>query len=115
MSQNNEALINFCGQPMKVVCDRQCDKAWGMNTRPTMQLSPNEDDWAWLPDHLLGEAPADPGTYEGSDGKPESPDDFPNRWCVRECERCEKSEPGKWRLPLAVRKFDEYVCNLPQN
>lgn len=32
-------------------------------------------------------APIDPGTYEGSDSKPQSPQERLNRWCARECER----------------------------
>jgi hypothetical protein len=78
---------NYFGSPVAVVCDGNCAKAWGLNSRPRRQLSENEDDYMFLPDEELGEAPADPGTYEGNDGKPTSPEDQMNRWCVRECER----------------------------
>src|SRR4051812_30967358 len=81
----NEAMITFVGQKAKVVCDRQCGKAWGSSKRPRVQLSANEDDYAYLADDELGEAPADPGTYEGDAAKPASPNEFPNKWCVREC------------------------------
>lgn len=110
----NEAVITYCGQQAKVVCDRQCNKAWGINTRPRVQLSDDEDDYAFLADGELGDAPIDPGTYEGQDGKPESPNEFPNRWCVRECERSSMSEPGKWKFPLPVRTFDERRPNIPK-
>jgi hypothetical protein len=70
----------------------------GSNSHPRVQLSGHVDDFAWLADGELGDAPADPGTYEGlaMEGKPATvtgPDDL-NRWCVRECERMSVSEPG---------------------
>ena len=99
----NEAIITYFGHPMKVACDRHCNKAWGINNRPRVQLSEGEDDYAYLADSELGDAPFNPGTYEGGDAKPDSPDEFPNKWCVRECERCASSAPGKWRMPLALR------------
>ena len=114
-TDRNEAIITYGGQPMKVACDRRCDKAWGINNRPRVQLSESEDDYAFFADGELGEAPSDPGTYEGGHAKPESPDEFPNKWCVRECERCASSEPGKWRMPLTVWTFDKRVYNKPQN
>jgi len=91
----NEAIVQYFGQPMKVRCYRECNKAWGMHTRPT-------ENGAWLSDTELGEAPADPGTYEGDSGKPLSPDAFPTKWCVRECERCASSHLGESGLPLAL-------------
>lgn len=87
--------ITYFGQPMIVDCDRNCKKAWGINTRPRRQLSDNPDDFMLLADGELEIAPDDPGTYEGVDGKPASPNEFPNRWCVRECERCAKWRPGE--------------------
>ena len=72
---------------MTVSCDSKCEKAWGRNSRPTLGLNPESDDY--LPDDQLGIAPADPGTYEGGVGKPSDPSQFPNKWCVRECERCQ--------------------------
>ena len=106
-----EALIILAGQPMKVVCDGNCKKAWGINNRPKAQLSDDEDDLAFLADGELGEAPADPGTYEGRDAKPESAAKFPNKWCVRECERCALSALGEEHLPLAAKDFNNRKHN----
>ncbi len=110
----NEATITFFGERAKVACDRRCEKAWGTNTRPRVQLSDNEDDFAYLADDELGIAPADPGTYEGADAKPESPDEFPNRWCVRECERCSMSSPDEWLKPITLPDFSKRVFNIPR-
>lgn len=71
--------IIFCGRRVVLSCDGQCNKAWGRNSRPR-----NGDDE--IPDAELGEAPADPGTYEGGDAKPNSPAGM-NKWRARECER----------------------------
>lgn len=108
-----EAVITFFGQKAKVACDGLCSKAWGINSRPRVRLSDDPDDFETLADHELGEAPADPGTYEGIDGKPASADEFPNRWCVRECERCSMSKPGEWEKPLDLRRFDKRWRNKP--
>lgn len=102
----NESLITYFGQTAKVNCDRKCSKAWGLMNRPRVQLSDDPDDYAFLADGELGEAPADPGTYEGGDAKPSSPEGFPNKWCVRECERCNMSSPGKYMLELDVISFE---------
>lgn len=107
----NEAKITYFGQPTKVACDRNCKKAWGISQRPKRQLSEDEDDVMWLSDGELGKAPVDPGTYEGGYGKPESPDMFPNKWCVRECERCEISEKGKFNEPLELTDWSKPVYN----
>src|SRR5271157_5191566 len=101
--------IVFFGQKAKVGCDNKCHKAWGRNGRLQLYFhndaSPafvgyvydihdgqiDEDNMAWLPDYLLGIAPADPETYEGGHAKPTDPAEDPakmNKWCVRECERC---------------------------
>lgn len=109
-----QPVINYCGQPCRVACDRRCDKAWGISSRPREQLSVNEDDYAFLADHEFGTAPVDPGTYEGEHGKPKSPSEFPNKWCVRECERCVKSKPGESHLPLELPSFAERVPNIPR-
>jgi len=85
----NKAFIIFFGEKVTVTCDSLCEKAWGINSRPKHQaIGPDTDDFEFLSDGELGWAPIRPGTWEGLDTKPASPDDFPNRWCVRECERC---------------------------
>lgn len=108
----NKATITYFGQKAKVACDCRCNKAWGMDNRPRIQLSDDEDDWAYLADPELGEAPIDPGTFEGWHRKPLSPDEFPNRWCVRQCERCVMSEIDRYDKPLALWNFDKRFYNL---
>jgi hypothetical protein len=110
-----EKLITYCGQTAKVACDGKCEKAWGLNNRSKEQLSDDEDDYAFLADGELGIAPIYPGTFEGSDGKPLSVNQFPNKWCVRECERCTMSQPGEFNLPLEVRSFEKRFYNLRNN
>ena len=111
-----EAEITFFGQCVKVACDLKCKKAWGVNSRPRVYngLAGEDfgDDWAYLSDSELGEAPSNPGTYEGSDGKPLSPAEFPNKWCVRECERCVISRPGESLEPLELQDFSKRVYNI---
>jgi hypothetical protein len=97
-----EKLITYCGQTAKVACDEKCNKAWGINERPQNQLSDNDDDYEYLADDELGEAPEDPGTYEGGHAKPISKLGIPNKWCVRECER---SVIGESHLPLELKDF----------
>lgn len=104
-------MITYFGQPARVKCDGNCTKAWGINNRPKIQLSSDEDDYFWLADGELGEAPIDPGTYEGGIAKPLSPNEFPNKWCVRECERCRMSAMGEFDEPLPLRDFSHRRYN----
>jgi hypothetical protein len=88
-------LITYFGKTVVVGCDGKCDKAWGINNRPSVQISADDDDYAFLADDELGTAPENPGTYEGGYGK--DPLSL-NKWCVRECERhaiCEVHEDPK--------------------
>lgn len=107
--------INWFDRLCTLACDGRCDKAWGINNRPRVEFDPNEpDDYAFLADHEVGTAPADPGTYEGGHGKPSA---VPlvdsarmNKWCSRECERGVVLEPFEARtLPT----FDERRYNMP--
>lgn len=90
-----EKKILFWGHQRVLVCDGNCAKAWGIQQRPRHNFDPsNPDDYAYLADgEIPGDAPANPGTYEGGDGKPEAEDiarhgaDVMNRWCARQCER----------------------------
>lgn len=111
-----EKLITFCGQKAKVACDGRCDKAWGINARPRVQLGDgsNPDDYAWLADDEVGEAPTDPGSTEGWQGKPigATGPEHMNKWCVRECERCEMSEPGLAHEVLELRDFSRRYYNI---
>ena len=93
-----------------LTCDGKCTKAWGIGQRPKIILDENDqNDFAWLADHELGDAPADPGTYENGYAKPSGPHDM-NTWCVRECERSEMRQDGD---AVTVRVFSQRVYNQP--
>ena len=112
----------FYGKPSFCICDRKCEKAWGISSRNAenknaIEFDENEpDDIAYLPDHEVGIAPRDPGTYEGCGGvgpmsgsKPWHPT-IHNKWCYRECERSEIIAYGE---ALEVRRFDKPRYNMP--
>jgi len=80
--------IIYFGCECILFCDGKCEKAWGLNTRPRVQLS-DEDDFEWMSDGELGEAPVEPCSYEGGHAKPVTDDEKLNKWCCRECERSE--------------------------
>lgn len=105
--------IVYCEQAAIVLCDGNCRKAWGINSRPKNQLSADEDDYEYLADGELGDAPVNPGTYEGGDAKPTNYSDpaRQNRWCVRECERCAMTAPGSSEIEL--RNFTNRRPNIP--
>lgn len=113
--------IMYLGQTITAVCDGKCSKAWGNNNRPKVYLTNEEDDpdnYYFLPDHELGEAPADPGTYEGGYGKPQSDDELMNKWCVRECERSGSFGHTYLGLPKDYPPHDfsdrVYNCSIAQ-
>lgn len=106
-----EKIITFCGQPAKVACDEKCEKAWG-SLRPKEQLSEDEDDIVWLADDELGIAPENNGNYEDDQAKPINKQGIPNKWCVRECERCVMSEPGKSHEPLMLKDWSKRRYNM---
>lgn len=108
-----EKIITYLGQKAKIGCDENCLKAWGINNRPSEQLSSDEDDTCFLSDKELGVAPVDPGTYEGGHAKPASKDEIPNKWCVRECERCTMSKPNEFDKPLKLKDFSSRLYNQP--
>lgn len=106
--------VLFFGKPALIACDAQCHKAWGINKRPEVELDPdNDDDTAYLADDELGEAPADPRTYEGGDGKPQTPEQRLNRWCARECERRSTFALGALVTAAELRSFAQRVYNQP--
>ena len=99
--------IRFFGQAATHACDGNCRKAWGHNGRPEVKLSDDVDDFAYLADYELGDAPAVSGITEGGENKPldaRGPDDI-NKWCVRECERAWLSPPGN---PDAEPKLPDF-------
>lgn len=89
-------------------CDKRCSKAWGVVARPKIRFD-NEDDYAFMTDEELGEAPRDPGTYEGGHGKPMYPDRH-NKWCMRQCERCDLFKVGE---EIKLRDFSKRMYNQP--
>ena len=104
--------IMYFGQPAVIACDAKCNKAWGINSRPKRQLSADEDDYEFLADGELGDAPIDPGTYEGRDAKPRAISEQLNKWCCRECERCSKTPPGG--NEIRVKDFSKPRKNIPE-
>lgn len=107
-----EKQIVYCNQKAKIACDGKCEKAWGINSRPRVQITNDDDDYAFLSDEELGIAPEFPGTYEGNDRKPLPNEEKLNKWCCRECERCKMSMPGKYDQPLILKNFNERVYNI---
>lgn len=105
--------VHSMGRDRLYVCDRNCAKAWGVNGRRHDTASAidfdGEDDIVYLSDDETGEAPANPGTYEGGHAKPMHPDSH-NKWCVRECERCDRIEAGE---PILVPDFSVRHYNQP--
>ena len=65
--------VTAYGRPATIACDARCDKAWGWNARPKVQLSDDPDDVEWLADGELGDAPTVSSISEGGDGKPQHP------------------------------------------
>ena len=110
-----EKIITYFGNAMKVACDERCEKAFGIQLRPFIKLDDNnDDDIVFLSDDEVGIAPLDPGTYEGGDAKPVNRIDIPNKWCVRECERCVRTsyyEPITIKLELP--NWNDRVFNIP--
>lgn len=110
--------IIFFGIPFVLFCDENCNKAWGINSRPENQLSEDDDDYEYLADGELGEAPDDPGTSEGFQSKPCEDEDKLNKWCCRECERSEIIEISKINedtdLESLLSDFSKRLSNIPK-
>lgn len=107
--------IPWFGGKCVLACDGKCAKAWGINSRPRVEFDEDDlDDFAYYADDELGIAPEDPGTYEGSHGKPNMfLDDAEkmNKWCARECERSTIVEPGE---EIRLSNFNERLYNMPR-
>lgn len=86
--------ITIYGHQAILACDGLCHKAWGLDGRQTLQLSEELDDFVYVSDSELGEAPG-PGLTatisEGGDVKPcagiLTDGQLMNKWCSRQCER----------------------------
>lgn len=61
----------------------------------------------------MGEAPADPGTYEGGDAKPTYLGERLNKWCVRECERSQIVKAGEPRAVVEAPDLSRRLFNMP--
>lgn len=95
------------------VCDGKCEKAFGINLRPRILWSRDPDDYTWLADQEIPfDAPKDPGSYEGGHAKPQELPQEHNKWCVRECERCEAVKEGE-TPEEAMRDFSKRMSNDP--
>jgi hypothetical protein len=105
--------IIYFGQPGVVVCDARCSKAWGINNRPSISFSDDPDNYAYLADDELGQAPADPGTYEGGCAKPTEPGERLNKWCVRECERLATSRSCRGDEVVEAPDLSRRLYNQP--
>ena len=103
--------VIFAHQPCALMCDGRCDKAWGIQNRPHVQLSEDEDDIEWLADGELDEEPANPGTTEGEHAKPRNVSDLLNKWCARECERSVLID--LWEVGT-FPDFTQRIRNIPQ-
>jgi hypothetical protein len=105
-------LIQYIDQPLRLACDGQCSKAWGINLRPKNALSDDPDNYEFLADSELEIAPIDPGTYEGNDAKPCTDDQRLNKWCARECERS-TMVPEDWPLAeIALPGYSQRRKNI---
>lgn len=109
MSQLLKKDIMYCAQDAVLACDGKCEKAWGINVRARVDLGSDPDDYYWPADSELGDAPADPGTYEGGHGKPDAEHKLESKWCARECERSGLYKPGE---PVVLRDFSKRVYNI---
>jgi hypothetical protein len=103
--------ILYCGQATVLACDGKCEKAWGLDTRPHVDLDPeNPDDFYFLSDAELGQAPDDPGTEEGGHRKPQSPEQkLESKWCARQCERSTLARPGK---SIVLPDLSKHLYNI---
>jgi hypothetical protein len=106
--------ITWFSHDALLACDARCDKAWGINNRPKIEFDPDEpDDYAFLPDHDLGIAPDDPGTYEGGHAKPVAPGERLNKWCARECERHRLVEIRPGIMDIDLPDYSKAHYNMP--
>lgn len=128
-----DSIITYFGKQVKVACDGNCKKAWGISSRPRVyeeipdkvfgiqsnsdeanNVYPDKEDidfdnYGMLSDSELQDAPIDPKTYEGNHAKPLTVKQFPNKWCVRECERCSNFELNE---KIVLKDFAKRIYNI---
>jgi len=109
-------MVPAYGDPWIMICDGKCNKAWGISDRPRVYLRGEDvdpDDIAYLADDEVGEAPEISATSEGGHRKPTHPDDRHNKWCFRQCERCERSYT--FEETIFLRDFSKRHYNIPSS
>lgn len=52
-------------------------------------------------------------TEEGGERKPINKQNIPNKWCVRQCERCAMSERGESNEDLKIKDWSKRIYNQP--
>ena len=105
--------INWFDRSAILCCDGNCSKAWGINSRPEIQLSDDPDDFVYFSDDELGIAPEDPGTAEGPHSKPRHEGERLNKWCARECERSRIVPEAEFSDDLELPDFSKRDYNMP--
>lgn len=100
---------------MALVCDGVCSKAWGINNRPRIQLSDKADDYEFLSDGEVGDAPINPGTWEGGHSKPTHKNQRLNKWCARECERSLLVERDDELYGFELEDFSKRIKNIKES
>lgn len=101
--------IIFFRQKQIVACDAKCNKAFGAGGRPQVKLSSDPDDFEWLADNELGDAPQITGYTEGGQDKPLKLSEAHNKWCARQCERSVMVSPGE---PIMLPDFSKRIPNI---
>lgn len=109
--------VRTFGELFVLACDGQCNKAFGINGRPRELFDPDEpDDYIYLPDSKVGEAPGPGETIGVSEGGDLKPSAVPltdaslmNKWCSRECERSGFFKPGE---PIALHDMEHPLYNM---
>ena len=86
-----EELVTINDRVVKIICDDKCDKAWGKSSR----MIKNEE---FLSDLELG---------INETSKIFSNVKKPNKWCLEECERLEKSKPGTYLCLLHLKDWNK--------
>lgn len=107
MSDITQKKILYFGRECHLYCDGKCYKAWGVPSRPRVKVDGEE---YWVADNEFDNAPDDPGTYEGCDGKPmiRSGRDM-NKWCARCCERSNIVGINEPMAKSALRDFSQRI------
>lgn len=120
LAKAHDALMHPLGKPLAeqdglltrelsggriLACDGKCHKAFSFDSRPRVQVGPESDpnDFAYLADDEVGEAPPD-------NGRPQAPEQRLGRWCYRECERSVIVQVGE---PVALPDFSRRRYNIP--